>query len=401
MPVIFTDQNSYYERTGKQICRPFIKDAKDAQRYINYLGTQSAYLLKISRYDQFLVSKANVKSPDTEQIWRDPSIVQGGLVYDESVNGNKPEQLRPPELSQSLLQQYQRAMADIESCTGIYNTQMGEQGNEISGTAIDARTQRGSYNTYVPYDSLNRTLTCGGQIINEMIPKVYDAERSITLKMKDGNPKAVALNKQMDDYGALIENDMTKGRYKIRLMPGPSFEGQKAESLESLNMLLTADKSGQVFPLIADLYVENLPLANNLELRNRLRTIVPQDIIEAGKTGKPLPPKQPAPDPNQQAIQLQQQELQMQSQFKLQEIAQKERELQLKAAQYQNDMQLEQQKLQSERLALAAQIQDQRVRAASEIHKTNMDAQMNHADNLVKILTHHPKHLDPQQPRRD
>jgi len=39
----------------------------------------SAYLMRVSRYDQFMVSKANVKSPDTQQIWKDPATAQGGL----------------------------------------------------------------------------------------------------------------------------------------------------------------------------------------------------------------------------------------------------------------------------------------------------------------------------------
>jgi len=51
----------------------------------------------------------------------------------------------------------------------MYGTQIGEQGNETSGKAIDARTKRGNYNTFVPFDSLNRAIAVGGQIINEMI----------------------------------------------------------------------------------------------------------------------------------------------------------------------------------------------------------------------------------------
>jgi hypothetical protein len=76
-------------------------------------------------------------------------------------------------------------MSDIESCTGIYGTQMGEQGNETSGAAIDARTKRGNFNTYVPFDSLNRAIAVGGSIIDEMIPFIYDTEREVMLNMPD------------------------------------------------------------------------------------------------------------------------------------------------------------------------------------------------------------------------
>jgi len=389
-PIVFVDQNSYYDKSGKQICRPFIKDARDAQRYINYLATQSAYLMRVSRYDQFLVSKANVKSPDTQNIWRDPATAQGGLVYDESPNGNKPEQLRPPELSQSLITQYQRALADIESCTGMYGTQVGEQGNETSGVAIDARTKRGNYNTYVPFDSLNRSIACGGTIINEMIPQVYDSERDIQLNMPDTGMTKVTLNKQIDMYGSNIKNNMKDGKYVIRLLAGASFEGQKQENLESIQAVLQADPT--IFRMVADLYVDNLPMANNIEFKNRLRTLVPPEIIEAGKTGKPLPPKPDQPDPmimiKLQELQLKQQQMQQDGQLKMQEIASKEKEVQLKGIQTGQDMSLEMQKLEHQRLQIMAQMRDQEMRFQAEIHRTNMDAQINHAQNITHLLTH-------------
>ena len=221
LPVLFTDQHSYYDKHGKQICRPLVKDARDAQRLINFLGTQGAYLVKIARNDQFLVSKANVKAADTREIWSDPTVVQGGLIYDESPNGNVPQQLKPPEISQSLMVMYERAERDIHTCLGMYDTQLGQQGNEVSGAAIDARTKRGSYNNFVTFDALNRTITVAGKIVNDMINKVYDSERLVMLYMPDTGVQPVALNQQMDDYGELINNDMREGRYKIRISAWP------------------------------------------------------------------------------------------------------------------------------------------------------------------------------------
>lgn len=393
LPVVFVDQNSYYDKSGKQICRPFIKDARDAQRYLNYLGTQSAYLMRVTRYDQYLVSKAHVKSPDTQQIWKDPATAQGGLIYDETPNGNAPVQLHPPELSQSLLTQYQRAMSDIESCTGMYGTQVGDQGNETSGKAIDARTKRGNYSTYVPFDSLNRAIAVGGEIINEMIPRVYDSERLMMLYMPDSGVQPVSINKPKDIYGTEIENDMRVGNYQIRLLPGPSFEGQKQENLDSIQAVLQADPS--IFRMVADLYVDNLPMANNIEFRNRLRTLVPPEVIEAGKTGKPIPPKQPEIPPE---VQLKMQELQLKhmqimqdGQFKMQQIGLKQQELQLKAVTTGQDIHAEMQKLDNDRIAMAAQLHEQEMRFEGEMKRMHADMQITHANNLVKLITHTPK----------
>lgn len=395
LPVVFVDQKSYFTKQGQQITRSFFKDVKDAQRYLNYLATQSAYIMKISRYDQFIMARKNAASPDSMQQWRDPSVVNGALYFDEVPSGEKPEQLRPPELSASLTNEYNRTLMDIQSGTGIYNTQLGEMGNEISGTAIDARNLRGSKNTQIPRTSLDIAIATGGEIVNGMIPSIYDTQRSIVISMPESEAKPVMLNQPADPYGMQTNNDMTQGRYKIRLKPGPSYEGQKQEALQSLQLVLNADQSGQVFPMIADLYAENLPLDNSLEIRNRLRTLVPQEIIEAGKTGKPLPPKQPQPDPNMLLVQLKQQELQMKSQQAQQEAQQKIQELELKKAELQRkaiethqDMTVQFAKLEADKQEEAARLQETILRYQGEAQRIGADMEMHKSDTMVKLLTH-------------
>lgn len=385
LPVIFMDQNSFYDKNGKQICRSFFGDCRDTQRYINYIRTQSAFILKISRYDQFIGSKKNVQGLDTQRNWRDPNAVQGLLAYDESPSGAKPEQLRPPELSASLLQQYEIAIQDLYLATGLYPTQLGQQGNEVSGSAIDARTRQGSYATYCFFNSVNRAITTGGSVVNEMIPRVYDSERVITLMMPDEGMKNITVNKQMDDYGELIENDIRKGTYEVRLKAGPSFEGQKEQALQSLREVLQADP--ETFKLVADLYADNLPLSNNLEIKNRLKTIVPPEIIEAGKTGK-MPHESGQPTPEQMMMQQQMQMQQQQMAMQEKEIQLKEEEIRLKQQKILMDAQVALQKLETEKLEVAGGIQEQELRYLAETQRTQSDESIAHADNLVRILTH-------------
>lgn len=377
IPVVFVDQNSYYDKDGRQMCRSFFADCRDTQRYLNYLRTQSAYILKISRYDQFIASKKNVQGLDTQRIWKDPQAVQGALIYDESPNGNKPEQLRPPELSASLMTQYQLAMEDLYTSTGLYPTQMGAQGNEISGAAIDARSRQGSYATETPKNSVNRAIAIGGQIVNEMIPRVYDAQRVITLMTPEEGLKEFVINKQADEYGAKIENDIRKGTFQVRLKPGPSYQGQKQQALESLQQVLQANP--QTFNMVADLYAENLPLANNIELKNRLKTLVPPEIIEAGKTGKPA--QSQGPNPEQQAMQ-------MEAQFKQKELQLKEQELDMKRQQIIMEAQFKIQELETERLQAAAEVEESKMRFMAETQRTESDESIAHANNMMKILTH-------------
>jgi hypothetical protein len=392
LPLVYVDQASYYDKHGKQVCRPFVIDAKDAQRYLNYLGTQSAYVLKVSRYDQWIGSKKNVASNDTAQIWCDPLAQQGMLTYDESPNGDKPWQVQPPELSQSLLTQYQRAMEDLYTSTGLYPSRLGQEGNEISGAAIDARTRQGSYSTFAAFNAINRAIAAGGEVLNTMIPRVYDAERVMTLMMPDEGQKTITINQQLDEYGELVQNDIRKGTFQVRLVAGASYEGQKQQALDSLNMILQANP--QLLNIIADLYAENLPLMNTIELKNRLRTLVPPQILEAGKKGKSAQEEQPqGPSPEEQMMQMQQEQMQMEAQFKMKELELKEQELQLKAQEMQAEIEREAARLETERLEVAAQLEEQQLRYMAETDRTRSDAAIAHADNLTKLLTqkHHNK----------
>jgi len=398
LPVVFLDMRSYYTKSGQQITRSFFKDVKDSQRYLNYLATQSAYIMKISRYDQFMAPRKCVAASDTQQMWRDPSVVNGALIYDETPSGLKPEQLRPAELSQSLIQQYDRTLMDIQTGTGIYNTQLGEMGNETSGTAIDGRNKRGAKNTQIPRTSVDVAIAITGEIINEMIPRLYDTQRTLVLPMEQSTEQRVEINRPSDPYGMGTENDMTRGRYRIRLKPGVSYEGQKEEALNSFQLVLQADRTGQVFPMIADLYAENLPLDNNMEIRNRLRTMVSPEIIQAGKTGQPLPPKPPQPSPDEIMAQLKQQELQMkmqqahqQAQQKAQELELKKAELQRKAIETQQDITVQYAKLEAEERESAAELQQSILRYQAESDRIGADLQIQHSNSLVRLLEHSGK----------
>lgn len=376
LPLIFVDQNSFYDENGKQVCRPFIIDAIDPQRYLNYLGTQAAFILKISRYDQFIASKKNVQSTDTKQIWTDPNNVQGALIYDESPSGAKPEQLRPPELSQSLLQQYQRAQEDMYTCTGLYPTRLGQEGNEVSGKAIDARARQGSYPTYVAFNAINSAITAGGTVINKMIPKVYDTQRVMNLMTPDKGRQTITVNQQMDEYGEVIKNDIRKGTYQVILQAGPSYEGQKQESLNSLAMILQSNPA--LFNMIADLFAENLPLQNTIEIKNRLKTLVPKEILEAGKSGE-MPEKASQPSAQDQVAMAE-------VEFKKQQIELKRQELQIKMREQEAKIEAARIELEMKTLEMAATLEGNQLRYMAETDRTRSDNAISHADNLTKIL---------------
>jgi hypothetical protein len=404
LPLLFVDQNSTWDKNGRQIWRPFFKDARDTQIYINYLRTQMAYLVKISRNDQFMGSKKNVASADTAKAWKDPSVVQGLIPYDETPSGTKPEQLRPAEIPQSLLAQYQEAKMDLMGTTGIYDVQMGNQGDVVSGKASDAQVKRGGINTFITRDALDRSIIVSGEIVNEMIPTIYDSERELSLLLPGQGQQSVSINKPMDAYGSTIKNYMTKGKYKVRLIPGSSYEGQKSENLEAMQVLMQAQETPG-FNMVADLFVKSLPMSNSTELENRYRSLVPPELIEAGKTGKPVPPKPQPPDPmimlKMQELQQKAQQSQQTLQLKMAELSQKREEMMLNAHMAGADMTVQLKQIETEREDAEAQFKSDQRHYELEWERIRQDANKHHSDNTLKILTHEPKFLEPKEPKND
>jgi len=392
-PIIFEDQRSYYDKKGRQITRSFFANAKDAQRYLNYIKTQNAYLLTVFRYDQFLISKENARGTDTKQIWADPTVILGALYYDEAKSGNIPQQLKPPEISQSLMQQYDSTLNDLSSSTGIYGTQLGQGGQEVSGDAIDSRRETASYNTQTLFTSSNQALWACGLIVDDAIPRIYDTERKLRLNMPDTGEQTITINKQGDEYGENFENDITKGRYKLRLLPGKSVEGQKREDQETIELIL--QKNPETFNLVADLFIETLENSKSIEIRNRLRAaLVPPEIIEAGKTGKPIPPKDPPPNPELLKIQLEMMKAQQDFTLGQQKLMQEQHKIESQSRKDGTDAAIQLGQLHQQSAELEARYVETEKKLQAEFARIHADTTQGHHDNLAKILTHNTGFLD-------
>src|SRR4029078_2150477 len=106
----------------------------------------------------------------------------------------------------------------------------------------------------------------------------------------DGKTDSVTINERGRD--GQIKNDLGIGDFDVEINSGPSFAVQKSESVEFFSA--TVANNPQVFNLIADLWAENLDITQQEQVKERLKTLVPQEIL-AKKSDKQIPPKHPAP----------------------------------------------------------------------------------------------------------
>jgi hypothetical protein len=395
LPLIFVDGDSNFIN-GQQYTRSFIHEAKDAQKFVNYVGSEVAAEIKNRRREQWIGTPDNILG--NEQMWRNPELQNGILIAKpDPKTGAMPNKMPPWEMSQSLLQQYQRGCQDIREILGFSENE-ALQGRDMSGKARRERKLEGSMSAYVYFDNLNQAIEQGGRVVLDLLPTIIgENERHMVISKADGRTDSITLNKLVgnsEDGQEQRENVLESGDYDVEIDTGPSFAVQKDIALEFFQQTLQANP--QTFPLIADLWAKNLDVQFMPQIAERFKTMVPPEIL-AKEEGKPPPPQQPDPQQMmaQQQMQAQQQMMQMNEQkMHLEEQALMERaeelkirkekhmldqaEMILKAQEMKSKMGLEQQKIKVDhgRLLLDADksekdFSSKLASVLSDIHKHN------------------------------
>lgn len=265
-----------------------IRFMRDPQRLYNYWRTSAAEMVALAPKAPFMATAQQIGP--YKAMWdaanRSPSPY---LLY--NVDPDAPTampmratQIEPPS---AMWQEAGVAAEDMQAATGIYNASLGAQSNETSGRAILARQQEGDIGSFLYVDNLRLAIEHVGRIILDMIPRVYDAERVVTLMGDDGETTPQEVNVVMEDGSVM--NDLTNGRYDIKISTGPSYESRRQETSEAMLQLVQAFP--QLMAIGGDILVSNLDFPRADELAERLKA-----MMEMSQQ-----PQQQAPDPKMQA----------------------------------------------------------------------------------------------------
>jgi len=361
LPIIFVDGDSHYIE-GRQYTKSFIHEARDAQKFINYVGSEIAAEIKNRRREQWIGTPDNIIGQ--EQMWRNPELQMGILLAKpDQKTGTMPVKMQAWDLSPALMENFQRGSQDIKEILGFSEAEE-LQGRDISGKARQERKLEGSMSAMVFLSNLNQSLEQGGRVVLDLLPAIVgNDERHMVISQFDGKGKSIVLNKKNEDGS--IENELTAGDYDIEIDAGPSFAVQKEVALEMFQQ--TMQINPQIFPLIADLWAKNMDLQYTDQIVERFKTLVPPDIL-AKENGEPPPPPKPNP-----------QEMMMQA------------ELQEKQSKIQNEMaktQLEKQKIELDQQELALK----RRKMELEEHEVELRTQQDQRDHEMDLLKVEKEH---------
>jgi hypothetical protein len=102
-----------------------------------------------------------------------------------------------------------------------------------------------------------------------------------------------------DDGGEMYardkDNEVVDEEMHVKILPAPPLEEQKQETVQSIERIIAADPSIGINLL--DLYISNLDMNDKQEAINRVKALLPEEIIRAGETGERPPPPEPKEDP--------------------------------------------------------------------------------------------------------
>lgn len=375
LPIVYVDGNSDFV-DGKQYTKSYVHEARDVQKYMNFILSERATEIKNRRREQWIGTPDNIIG--NEQQWRNPETQIGILIAKpDPKTGMMPTKSPAWQLSPELLNEYQSASQDLREIMG-FNESQEIQGRDISGKARRERKIEGSMACYIQFDNLSQSIAQSGRIVLDLLPYVFgEDERNVIVTKKDGKTKNIVLNEIMKDGS--INNHMHEGDYDIEISTGPSFAVQKDMALEFFQQTIATNP--QTFPLVADLWAANLDVQYRDQLVERFKNMVPPDVL-AKEEGKPMPPQPPSP-----------QEQAMQMEMKLREAQLKEKEEELRLRQESHELEKEKHQLDKLKMILDAK------KMASEmsmdvkdrdtiLHKADLD----YSAKIAKIVADLHKH---------
>lgn len=247
---------------GKDHVFGMVRHNKDLQRLHNV--HKSAAISAVSKSSKFpwLIGKSALKG--FERMWNSLSSEDRYyVVWNDDGNAQPPQQPSAPQVPVELLQLAAADNDDIKASTGQYDASMGRQSNEVSAVAIHARAAQGDVATYNYIDNLKNAMKLEGEILVDMIPRVYDTERRVRVENEDGSDewKELYQRTEGDDGVEKTINDLTQGHYHATVTVGPSFATRRMEASASLTNLI--GQVGPADPAIAKLFAYGIAKASD------------------------------------------------------------------------------------------------------------------------------------------
>jgi hypothetical protein len=295
---------------GDEICfegnkrqfQSLTKNAKDPQRMLNYWRSAEAERIALAPKAKFLMYEG--QDEGYEQEWRDAHKSNNPILHAKVLSEGGtvlplPKREEPAQMDMAIVNASREAIDAIKACTGIFDASLGNEGNEKSGKAINARQRESDTGNFHFSDNAAKCLKHVGRIIVDLIPEVIDNERALRILGEDMKEELVKVNTEYSADGKIY--DLTAGNYDVIVETGPSYMSKRQETADNIAML--GQKDPVLIASLRDLLLKFMDMPAEVVERAR-KTIDPNLLEDDENKENPQALKQQLVQANQMIQQL-------------------------------------------------------------------------------------------------
>jgi hypothetical protein len=383
---------------GRRDIRGIVRFAKESQQMLNYLASSTARRIASANKTPWLVTKEAINGH--EAAWRTMNTDGKPYVLWNAIDAKGNPTQAPIRADQTgqindLLQAAAKFEEDVKATIGIYDAGLGATPNEQSGVAIKTLAQQGQNANYHFSDNLVTSLKRVGDILLDLIPKIYDTPRALKSITPDGQGQIVKINQIFDKKGEQKKYDIAgaAGHYGVSVNVGPAYATTKQAAIASLTTLMQTYPNAA--PALFDLVVRNMDFNGKEIAAERMLKLLAQTnpgLVESPDQADIPPQAQAAMVQQNQVIQTLTQELQLltEEHAKLvQQVQSKqidhELEMEKIAAQTQSQASLSDKQAENDIKVAAARATSDAVIAEKNLEMTSIKAQLAHTEKMMQL----------------
>lgn len=275
---------------GEMDRKGHIRAMIDSQRMLNYNSSAAIEYGALQTKTPWIAAAASIEGQDA---WASANLVNYSvLVYNHmDDDGNPleaPARPAPPTGAPLYQEGMKNASDDMMMVSGQYQANLGQQGNERSGTAIQARQRQGENATYHFVENQARAIRRLGKIIIDLVPKIYDTPRIINIMAEDGTSEMIKLDPEAQQLfvkqKAALASEADQivmnpniGKYEVISDVGPDYATRRQEAFNALSQI--ASTAPELMSIIGDLVLlaADFPMAE--QAAERLKRMVPPQAL--------------------------------------------------------------------------------------------------------------------------
>lgn len=376
LPLVYHPALTFWTDGGLRTL-PFCYHLMGAQKLYNFLSSSIATSAKNITADKFLLSREHVQSKTAQQNAQNINQEEGAFIFDGDIATIRRE--APGQIPATVMQMVGLTKQAIDEMAGASVQELNAEGGVLSGRALDRITHNLNVLQVPIVKNHIEWVSEIGDVMCQMIPKIYTEQRTLVARRPDGNGQAIIINELLST-GAIRNNIKDiRDNYQYEIIAGPNSDIQKENTLKALLKAYEIDPTR--FNSTADIFARCLDTPFSEELARRWGATIDPMLIKYSQ-GE-ISEEEFSAYMQQQQQKQQQAAMQSPEVLSAQAMASAEHE---KAAAQHKKAAVDQYEAETKRQSAIGKLRNDQEKIQMELIKVMQEAQANQRDKEVEIL---------------